>query len=230
MALIKISEIEQVFKDIFDDEEGKVGSVNTLYELSEDETFYKLVITLNSASMKDVFILHTRFVFKVNLEKTEAIDDSFIYLYDLNCVYHRVDFTTGVDMKNKIKDIFESNDFGSDLIILSDFAVSPSLFINHYLRKAKITEYSVFNVKYEPKYKHVPCDQLSFDFEVDVNNNYIFNVNIKKVDIEGDNELDKYVYKFQFLDTYETVEMDDLKNIHYVIGSTVAKILDEKTK
>ena len=39
---IKISEIEQTFKDIFEDEDGKVSSVETIYEMSDDEKFYKL--------------------------------------------------------------------------------------------------------------------------------------------------------------------------------------------
>ena len=44
---IKISEIEQVFKDIFDEEGGVVSSVDTVYEkpVTSDE-FLKLVITI----------------------------------------------------------------------------------------------------------------------------------------------------------------------------------------
>ena len=45
--MVTISEVEQVFKDIFQDEEGKVSSVETIYELSKNEDFYKLVISIH---------------------------------------------------------------------------------------------------------------------------------------------------------------------------------------
>jgi hypothetical protein len=34
-----------------------------------------------------------------------------------------------------------------------DFTESPAMFLNYYER-AKITEYSVFDVEYEPKFKY----------------------------------------------------------------------------
>ncbi len=50
---IKISEIEQVFKDVFEEEEGVVNSVDTVYEMSDDEKFYKLVISIHGLSTQD---------------------------------------------------------------------------------------------------------------------------------------------------------------------------------
>jgi len=108
----------------------------------------------------------------VDTEKRNLIDNSFIYLHDINCKYHKVDFNNIVDMKNKIEDIIESNDFGEDIQILSDFIEAPAMFLNYYMRRAKITEYSIFDVKYEPKFKTTPCDKTTFDFEIDVYNNY----------------------------------------------------------
>ena len=229
--MIRIAEIEQTFKDIFEEEEGLVQSIETIYELSENEEFYKLVISVHGLAIEDTLIIHTKFIFKVDTNKRNLIDNSFIYLYDINCNYHKVDFRNIVDMKNKIEDIMESNDFGEDIQILSDFIEAPAMFLNYYMRRAKITEYSIFDVKYEPKFKTTPCDKTTFDFEVDVNNNYKFDVSIYKIDRESDDEEnDTYRYQFKFMDDIETIEIDTLRNIHFTIGSNIARILDKKLK
>jgi len=229
--MIRIAEIEQTFKDIFDEEEGLVQSVDTVYELSKDEQFYKLVISIHGLSVEDTLIIHTKFIFKVDTEKRNLIDNSFIYLHDINCKYHKVDFNNIVDMKNKIEDIIESNDFGEDIQILSDFIEAPAMFLNYYMRRAKITEYSIFDVKYEPKFKTTPCDKTTFDFEIDVNNNYKFELSIYKIDRPSDDEEnDTYRYQFKFMDDVETIEADTIRNIHFTIGSNIARILDKKLK
>ncbi len=199
--MIRIAEIEQTFKDIFEEEEGLVQSIETVYEMSEDEKFYKLVISIHGLSIEDTLIIHTKFIFKVDTEKRNLVDSSFIYLYDINCNYRKVDFNNIVDMKNKIEDIIQSNDFGEDIQILSDFIEAPAMFLNYYMRRAKITDYSIFDVKYEPKFKTTPCDKTTFDFEVDVNNNYKIEVSIYKIDRKSDDEEnDAYRYQFKFMD------------------------------
>jgi hypothetical protein len=80
---IKISEIEQVFKDVFVAEEGVVNTVESVYEMSRDEDFYKLVISIHGLSTQDTSIIHTKFIFKTDLDKRNIIDNSFIYLYDI---------------------------------------------------------------------------------------------------------------------------------------------------
>jgi hypothetical protein len=99
---MKISEIEQVFKDVFEEEEGKVSSVESVYEISKDEKFYKLVISIQNLSTKDTSIIHTKFMFKTDLKKTKIIENDFLYLFDINCVYHKVEFENIVDLKKKI--------------------------------------------------------------------------------------------------------------------------------
>ena len=133
---IKISEIEQVFKDVFEEEEGVVNSVDTVYETSNNEEFYKLVISIHGLSTQDTSIIHTKFIFKCDLNKRNIIDNSFIYLYNINCVYHKIEFSNVVDLKNKIEDIIESRNFGEDLQILSDFIEAPAMFLNYYMRRA----------------------------------------------------------------------------------------------
>ena len=229
--MIRIAEIEQTFKDIFEKEEGLVQSVDTVYELSNDEEFYKLVISIHGLSIEDTLIIHTKFIFKTDLEKRNLIYNSFIYLYDINCNYRKTDFRNIVDLKTKIEGIIQSNDFGEDIQILSDFIEAPAMFLNHYMRRAKITEYSIFDVVYEPKFKTAPCDAITFDFEININNNYKINVSIYKIDRPSDEEEnDTYRYKFSFMDEVETIESDTLRNIHFTIGSNVARILDKKLK
>ena len=141
-----------------------------------------------------------------------------------------MDFDNVIDLKTKIENIIKSNDFGEDIQILSDFIEAPAMFLNYYMKRAKITDYSIFDVKYEPKFKTTPCNKTTFDFEININNNYVFNLSISKKEREKDEDYDTYKFQFKFLDEYKTVENDTLNNIHFTIGSNIAKILDEKLK
>jgi hypothetical protein len=227
---IKISEIQELFKEIFEEEEGIASSVEIVYEMSPDEKFYKMVMSIQGLETEDVSIIHTKYIFKVDLNKKNLIENSFIYLYDINCVYHKIEFENVLDVKKKIEDIIESNDFGQDLQILSDFIEAPAMFLNYYMRRAKITDYSVFDVEYQPKFKTTPCDETTFDFKININNNYNMELSISKVDKASEDEIDIYKYQFRFMDEIETFETDTLKNLHFFIGDHVAKILDKKLK
>ena len=227
---IKISEIEEVFKEVFDEEKGVVNTVETIYEMSNKEDFLKLVISVHGLATEDTSIIHTKFIFKTDLEKRNIIDNSFIYLYDINCIYHKLEFSTIIDLKKKIEDIVESKNFGEDLQILSDFIEAPAMFLNYYMKRAKITDYSIFDVEYEPKFKTTPCDKTTFDFKININDNYHMELSISKIDAQDKDEKDTYRYQFRFMDEIETVEADTLKNLHYFIGSNIAKLLDRKLK
>ncbi len=230
--MIRIAEIEQTFKDIFEEEEGLVQSVDTVYELSGDEEFYRLVISIHGLSIEDTSIIHTKFIFRTDLAKRNIIDNSFIYLYDINCVYHRIEFKNVMDLKRRIEDILESANFGEDIKILSDFIEAPAMFLNYYMRRYDITDYSVFDVKYEPKFKTTPCDKTTFDFEIDINNNYKIDLSIYKIDKPSDDEdhTDLYKFQFKFMDEILTEKTPTLDNIHYFIGMNISKILDRKLK
>lgn len=228
--MVKISEIESVFKEVFDEEKGVVNSVETLYETPESGDFLKLIISIQGLVTEDTTIIHTKFIFKVDKEKRNSIEDSFIYLYDINCVYHRLGFSNSIELKERILDIIESKNFGEDLQILSDFIEAPSMFLNYYMRRHKITDYSVFDVEYQPKFKTTPCDKTSFDFKININNNYDMGLSITKVDRDEENEIDSYKFQFKFMDEIETMESDTLSNVHFFIGSNLAKMLDKKLK
>jgi len=104
---IRIEEIENAFKEIFNEEDGVVSSIDTVYEKSENEEFLKLVICLHGLSTEDISIIHTKFIFKTDLNIRTIIDNSFLYLYDINCVYHKMEFTNIVDMKKKMNIIIK---------------------------------------------------------------------------------------------------------------------------
>lgn len=229
---IRIEEVEDAFKDVFSEEKGVVNTIDSVYEKSDDGEFLKLVICVQGLSTEDINIIHTKFIFKTDLNKRSIVENSFIYLFDINCVYHKIEFTSIIDMKNKIDDIVESNNFGEDIQILSDFTESPAMFLNYYMKRAKITEYSVFDVEYEPKFKMVSCEKNTFDFKININNSYDIDLSIHKLDKDKEDEesFDRYKFQFKFMDEIETVEAEDLKNIHYVIGSNIAKLLDRKLK
>lgn len=230
MRNLRIQELEEAFKEIFQDVEGKVSSIDTVYEMSDSEDYYKLVISIHNLSVEDTLIIHTKFIFKTDTKKQFVQDNSFIYLYDINCVYHKVDFDNVIDLKTKIEEIIKSNDFGEDIQILSDFIEAPAMFLNYYMKRARITDYSIFDVQYEPKFKTTPCDKTTFDFKININNNYDINLSISKKEREKDEDYDTYKFQFKLLDEYKTIENDTLNNIHFTIGSNIAKILDEKLK
>jgi len=230
MRNLRIKELEDTFNEIFKDIEGKVASIDTTYEMSENEDYYKLVISIHNLSVEDTLIIHTKFIFKTDKNKQFVTEESFIYLYDINCVYHKVNFDNLIDLKTRVEDIVKSNNFGEDIKILSDFIEAPAMFLNYYMKRSKITDYSIFDVKYEPKFKTTPCDKTTFDFEININNNYVINLSISKKERERDDDYDVYKFQFKFLDEYKNTETSTLNNIHFTIGSFIAKILDEKLK
>ena len=221
-----ISDLEQIIDEIFNQEEGMVKSVDTVYESSNDG--YKLVISIHGLVLEDTSIIHTKFIFKVDKEKRNVVEKYFHYLYDINCIYHKIKFESNVDLKNKILDILRNNNFGDDILILSDFINASAVFLNHYMRKANITEYSIFDVEYEPKFKITKCENTTFNFKININDNYFMELSIKKLEDEKDPTI--YRFKFDFMEESDIVETDKLDNIHFTIGSNIARILDKKLK
>lgn len=228
---MRISEVEQIFKDTFQEEEGLVKSVDTVYEKSSNGEFYRLVISIHDLNLEDTSIIHTKFIFRTDLDKRELEDMSFIYLYDINCIYHKIEFKNPLDLKEKIEDIIKSGNFGQDILILSDFIQAPAMFLNYYMKRYDITDYSVFDVIYEPKFKTAPCDETTFDFKININDNYKIDLSISKIEEDIEEEKPSY-YKFQFkfMDEIVTKESDKIDNIHFFIGQNIATILDNKLK
>jgi len=228
--MISIGEIEQAFKDVFQDGDGLVQSIDTVFEMGEGETFYKLVVSIHGLAVEDTMIIHTKFIFKTDLEKRLITENRFTYLYDINCIYHSKDFKNISELKSKMSNIVESNDFGDDIKQLSDFIEAPAMFLNHYLTKEKVTEHSVHEVIYQPKFKTTPCNETTFDFEINIDNNYKFDLSISKVESDEVENEKIYRYQFKFMDEVTTEESDSLENLHFMIGSNIVKILEDKLR
>ena len=64
---IRIAEIEDAFKEVFDKEKGVVSSIETVYEKSDSEDYLKLILCLHGLSTEDISIRHTKFIFKTDL-------------------------------------------------------------------------------------------------------------------------------------------------------------------
>lgn len=220
---IKISEIDELFKSVFT--EGRFLTYKNVYE--KHDNYYNLVISIHSLLLEETFVIHTKFIFKTNLEKTEINGNYFTYLYDINCNYHKELFKSVNELEYKLKRIIKTNNFGRDLQLLSDFVESPALLLNHYLKTSDRLDYTVFDVIYEPKFKITKCEDLRFDFVISVNDTYDVKLSIKKVKLDETNE---YEFLFSFLDELLNIKSDVLKNIHFTIGEGLVKILDKKLK
>ena len=222
-----ISEIENTIKEVFKEEEGVIKSVDTVYEKTEDGEFLNLVISIHKLAIEDTLIIHTKFIFKTDIVKVNIMESSFNYLYDINCIYRKVNFSNVNDLKNKLQKIIESNNFGKDIQILSEFEDTPASSLAKYFSKNNITKYNVGNVEYKPKSTISPCKETTFDFEINVNDIYDISLSISK-----GNEHGKNIYKFKFtlLDNTEIVEVDSLTNINYLIGGKLVEMLDKISK
>ena len=205
---MKISEVENIFKQLFQDEKGLVKTVETVYEKSDDGKFLKLVISIHDLRVQDTLIIHTKFIFKTNLGKNEIIENSFSYLYEINCLYRTINFKDVFDLKEKVKKIVDSNKFGKDIQSMSEFIDSPAKLLNGYLAKNNVTDYSVGVVDYAPKFKVTPCEETTFDFVINMmheNNSYDISLCISK--FKNETEI-KYRFRFRLLDKSEVIEVD----------------------
>jgi len=212
-----IKELDTIIKEVFN--ESLVTTVDSVYELSDDEDYYKLVISLHGLDVEDTIIVHTKFIFKTNLDKTELINNSFTYLYDLNCIYHLINFSDSTDLKEKMENVIHSNDFGIDIKNISEFLSSPISQLNDYLSDNKIENLSVYEVKYNPKYKIIPCSLISFDFDININNIYTIKLSIKK------EEKEKYKFTYKIYDDILEEEFDTLKSLSFNVGSSIVKLM-----
>jgi len=217
---LTLKQIDETIKEVFD--ESKVRGVDTVYEKGDGD-FYKLVISLHGLTFEDTIIVHTKIIFKTNLEKTGLVEDVFYYLYDIKCVYKQVRFEKDNvdDLKVKLTDIINSNMFGRDLKALSEFMEQPASRINHHLTEKGVEDFSVYTVDYDPRFKMVPCKEMKFDFDINVNDQYDFHLNIDKQD-------KIYKLSFKLMNEIETVEAENLLNISEIVGEQLMKMMKKR--
>lgn len=202
--MISLKQIDSNLSNVFDN--TKVQSLDSVYELSKDEKYFKLVFSIHGLNIeledtKNTIILHTKFIFRTNLSKTSLSESSFWYLKDINCKYVKVNFESNNDLVDKLREIITENDFGEDIKSLSRFiAEAPNSSINDFLHKNYNDEFTVTNTMYNPSFKITPCNDITFDFDFELNNGeHNIKLSIKK---ESPN------YKFYYYIGNEIKEID----------------------
>ena len=211
-SIISLSEIEKVIKNVFND--TKVSSASTVYEIDKDTGELKLIITLNNLFYEQTDILHTKFVFFVDDDKRKIIKNKFFYLYDINCNFKEVDFDDVDNLEIKLNTIVDKREFGEDLKNLSDINVSISVDVNKWLEENDIDNISIYSITYHPIMDNVPCESLSFKFEINLSDSRFIELRLKK-------NKDDYTFTFKEGDWFHDVTIDDIKGMVQVIGTTI---------
>jgi len=207
---ISIKEVESAIKNVFDGAE--VLNTDSVYESIDGSDNLKLVIFINKLFEQSISILYTKLIFVVNSSKTKLENNSFLYLYDINCNYSNVEFSDIEDFQKKLDNIIKKEKFGNDLKSLSKFIESPALLINEWFAKNHINEINVSNVKYDPKMYIMPCKSLMFSFELSANN-----VDVK-FSIKKENS-ETYIFTFQINEETINIEKPNLNTLVATIGT-----------
>jgi len=210
---ISVGDLVNKIKQVFDS--SKVQSVDTVYERIENSEDLKLIVFLNRILYDDINIIYTKLIFISDKTKTNIVKNYFTYLFDINCEYHRINFSDVDDFSNKITDIFKNNKFGNNIKILSKFIKSPATLINEWFRENEVSDISVTGFKYEPKIKIMPCKSLFFSFEISISTSQTVKLEISK---EKEN---KYLFEFKIFDQIYNEEQSDLNNLVQVIGNAL---------
>ena len=209
---ILVGDLINKIKEAFDS--TKVLSVDSVYEKIDNSNDLRLVISMNKILYDDINIIYTKLIFTCNENKSKLIKSNFTYLFDINCEYVRIDFTSLEDFATKISNIFKENKFGQNIKILSKFVKSPSTLINEWFQENKIADLSVINVK-EEKISIMPCKSLFFDFKIDLSNNQTVDLSISK---EGEKE---YVFKFKIFNNIYEDKQANLNSLIETIGDNL---------
>ena len=221
--MLTLKQVDEAIKEVFNDR--LVKSVDTVYQ--KKDNFYMLVISVHGLELDDTIIIHTKFVFPTNLEKTGLINNKFSYLTNLGCGYKYVEFEEddSEDLKDKILEILNSNDFDDELKDLSEFlSDSPDSRINHHFYQKGVEKISVHEVRYDPKFKMSPCEDTTYDFDINLNDNYEINVSIKRKDSYEKEAIFEISFK---MNDIETIEIESMENIGEVIGEQLIKMFEK---
>lgn len=213
---ISIQEIEKSIKNVFVD--ADVLNTKSVYEHIDDSENLKLIIFINKLLDKDTCLLYTKIIFVVDENKQKITNNSFMYLYDINCKYVTVEFNTIDEFEKKLKNIISKKKFGKDIITLSNFIEKPSFLINEWMMKNKIDNINISNIKYDPKMYIMPCKLLNFTFEIYVNN-IIVEFSLRK-----ENSQD-YIYSFKINNNITTIMKPNLNTLIPTIAEVLKKEL-----
>jgi hypothetical protein len=209
---ILISDLIEKIKQIFNS--SKVLSIDSVYEKINGSSDLRLVLSMNKLLYDNVNIIFTKLIFSCDKDKIKLTKNNFSYLFDINCNYVKVNFNDIDDFGKKVQNIFKNDKFGDDIKILSKFIKSPSTLINTWFKNNDVSDISIMNVNME-KIQVQPCEETTFDFNIDLSNNQTVDLSINKI---SNNE---YILKFKiFEDIYEEKETS-LNRLVSVIGNSL---------
>jgi hypothetical protein len=209
--IISLSDIENIIKNIFS--ETKVSSVSTLYE--QEDNINKLIITINNLFYEETNIIHTKFIFYTDKKKRKLSDNYLHYHYDINCNYKKIDFLDLTELEEKLNDVIDNRKFGKDLKILSDLSITLATDVNKRLSENNITNISIYTITYVPIVDAVPCDSLTFRFDINIDDTRFIKMIVKKID------KDEYKITFNENDWFEDIKIGSLKAIPQTITEMI---------
>jgi hypothetical protein len=211
-SIIGLSEVEKVIKNIFND--TKVSSASTIYEKDKKTGELKLIVTINNLFYERTDILHTKFVFFVDDQKRQLLKNKFFYLYDINCDYKEVEFEDADNLETKINTIINNKEFGKDIKELSDINITIAVEVNKWLEENEVDNISIYSITYHPIMDNIPCESLSFKFEINLSDSRFVEMRLKK-------NKDDYTFTFKEGNWFHDVTIDDIKGMVQVIGETI---------
>ena len=210
---IALSEVQAAMMDVLSG--ADVQDVDTVYEKIDDSDDLKLVVFINRLMHDSVSIMYTKLLFRCNAGKQRLVDNSFSYLHDINCQYIKKNFGSIDEFKDILSGIITGKKFGDDLLVLSKFVEQPASLVNEWLRKYKVTDKSVTSVTYDPMVAVMPCDSLSFPFNIKVNDSIGVDLVIRK------ESAGVYNYFFTVNGETTTVTKDNLSSLVETVASQI---------
>jgi hypothetical protein len=210
-SIISLSDVEKVINNVFNDK--KVSSVSTLYEKEDGEN--KFIITINNLFYDETNIIHTKFVFYTDNNKKKLKYNHFHYQYNINCNYKEVHFEDITQLESVIKNIIDNRKFGGDIKILSDLSVTLASTVNKLLKEKEISSISIYSITYIPIVDAVPCDSLTFRFDINIDDIRFIKMVVKKV------EKGEYKITFNENEWFEDVTIGSLKAIPQTITEMI---------
>ena len=209
--VISLLDVEKVIKKIFNDK--KVSSVSTLYEKEDGEN--KFIITINNLFYEQTNIIHTKFVFYTDDNKKKLKYNYLHYQYNINCNYKEIKFEDITELEEGIKNIIDNRKFGDDIKILSDLSVTLASDVNKLLEEKDIVSVSIYSINYIPIVDAVPCDSLTFRFDINIDDTRFIKMIIKKV------KKGEYRITFNENDWFEDIIIGSLKAIPQTISEMI---------
>lgn len=226
--MISLKEVDSTLKILFD--EAKVLSFDSVYELSDDKKYYKLVFSLHNLEVEmsdsiNTTILHTKFIFRTDLEKTKLVENSFWYLKDIDCSYVKKNFDNNDDLMKVLEEIINEDNFGKSISSLSNFiSEAPSSSINDFLNQSEYTLFTVTTVMYNPSLKLAPCQDMTFDFDITLNNGeHEIKLSIEKIDTD-------FKFYYHLSDTVEKIDVEDISQLAQTIGDHLILLFNKYLK